>query len=184
LRDTVRLLAAGEATLAIVGLLWLWLRPLSISYRFDLSAIGEGFLAAVAFAVINLTLFGFARRLGRPASVLAFLEKEVFPLFQSLSTWDLIFLASLAGLGEEILFRGAIQPEIGLWGASVLFGILHGPSRLLWVLAVWATLMGAALGFLYQATGNLVVPVVAHAVYDAVALVYVKRLKSTGDVEI
>ena len=183
MRHTVWLLATGEAILAVAGLLWVWLRPLSISYRFDLSALGEGFLAAAGFAVINLTLYGFARRSGRPASVLAFLEKDVFPLFQSLSTWHLILLASLAGLGEEILFRGAIQPEIGLWGASVLFGILHGPSRTLWVLAVWATLMGAALGFLYQATGNLVVPAVAHAAYDAVALVYVKRLQPTGFVE-
>jgi hypothetical protein len=174
LKGTVRLLAAGEASLALVGLLWVWLRPFSISYRFDLSAVGLGFLAAAGFAVVNLTLYGFARRLGRPAPVLTFLEEEVFPLFQSLSTRDVVVLVVLAGVGEEILFRGAIQQEIGLWGASVLFGILHGPSRSLWVLAVWATLMGAALGLLYQASGNLVVPALAHALYDGVALGYVK----------
>jgi membrane protease YdiL (CAAX protease family) len=46
-------------------------------------------------------------------------------------------------------------------------------------MAAWATAMGACLGFLYQATGNLVVPVLAHAIYDGVAITYAKRLPAS-----
>jgi membrane protease YdiL (CAAX protease family) len=177
-KGAVRWLAAGEAGLALAGLLWVWLRAIEVSYRFDLPALGQGLLAAAGFAFLNFILYGIAKRSGRPAPVLAFLENELFPLFRSVSTGDLVLLVVLAGLGEEILFRGAIQQEIGLWGASLVFGILHGPSRSLWVLALWATLMGALLGLLYQVSGNLVVPALAHALYDGVALGYVRRHES------
>jgi membrane protease YdiL (CAAX protease family) len=79
------------------------------------------------------------------------------------------------GAGEELFFRGVLQEEIGLLGASIVFGVLHGPSRQLWPLAVWATVMGILLGILYQVTENLAVAALAHAVYDGVAISYLIR---------
>jgi membrane protease YdiL (CAAX protease family) len=178
-KTPVRFLAIGEASLALIGLSWAWLRSLAVPYRIDAVAVTEAVLAAAGFTVFNLSLYRLSKRWGRPASLHAFLDNEVFPLFRSLSAGELVLLVSLAGLGEEILFRGALQQEIGLWGASLIFGVMHGPARALWVLAVWATLMGVALGLLFQVSGNLVVPVLAHALYDGAALVYVRRLKDS-----
>jgi membrane protease YdiL (CAAX protease family) len=65
---------------------------------------------------------------------------------------------------------------VGDWVAivsvAVLFGLLHAVNA---AYAVLAALMGLYLGWLWTATGNLAVPIVAHAVYDFLALEYILR---------
>ncbi|HEY9653085.1 MAG TPA: CPBP family intramembrane glutamic endopeptidase [Coleofasciculaceae cyanobacterium] len=80
---------------------------------------------------------------------------------------DLIWLGLLPGMSEELLFRGVMLPAVGLnptglVASSLLFGILHlsGPQQ--WPYVVWATAVGLLLGFSALATGNLLVPIVAH----------------------
>ena len=58
---------------------------------------------------------------------------------------------------------------IAIVGVAILFGLLHAVNA---AYAVLATLMGLYLGWLWMATGNLAVPIVAHAVYDFLALVF------------
>lgn len=84
-------------------------------------------------------------------------------------------LALGAGITEELLFRGVFQT----WAAgqmpaflavllpNVLFGALHWRTTLY---ALIAGLVGVYLGVLFLVTGNLLAPIVAHALYDAVAL--------------
>ena len=72
---------------------------------------------------------------------------------------DLALISLLAGLGEELLFRGLIQDGLvgwlGPWPAlvltSVLFGLMHPITP---GYAVLATLAGAYLGWVYLATGE------------------------------
>ena len=63
---------------------------------------------------------------------------------------------------------------LGDWMAivsvAIVFGLLHAVNA---AYAVLAALMGLYLGWLWMATGNLAVPIVAHAVYDFLALVYI-----------
>jgi hypothetical protein len=141
----------------------------------DLAATGLALEVTAGFVVVNFGLYHLSKRAGRPSGVLAFLESEIFPLFRGMSVPQLTLLAAAAGLGEELLFRGVIQEELGLGIASVLFGLLHGPTRELWPLALWAAVAGAALGVLYQVSGNLFVPALSHALYDGAALVYIAR---------
>lgn len=82
---------------------------------------------------------------------------------------DIIWLGLLPGMSEELLFRGVMLPAIGLnatglIASSLLFGVLHlsGPQQ--WPYVVWATAIGLLLGFSALATGNLLVPIVAHIV--------------------
>jgi membrane protease YdiL (CAAX protease family) len=64
----------------------------------------------------------------------------------------------------------------GLWMAvglaSILFGLAHCLSR---EYLVFATLLGFLLGCLAVATGGLLAPIVAHAVYDFGALLLLTR---------
>ena len=53
---------------------------------------------------------------------------------------------------------------------AILFGLLHAVNV---AYAVLATLMGMYLGWLWMTTGNLAVPIVAHAVYDFLRVVYI-----------
>ncbi len=84
---------------------------------------------------------------------------------------DLIWLGLLPGLSEELLFRGVMLSSLGLnWSgllvSSLCFGILHFNG---WPYVVWATIVGLLLGFSALATGNLLVPIVAHITTNLVA---------------
>lgn len=92
-----------------------------------------------------------------------------------------IVLMSLgAGICEELFFRGVLQTwtdryahvAIAIVASNVVFGLLHMRTALY---AIIAGLVGMYLGALYAITGNLLAPMTAHALYDAVALEYTRR---------
>lgn len=87
-----------------------------------------------------------------------------------------ILLISLgAGISEEILFRGALQGwlteaaglGVALIVPSILFGLVHGSSA---AYVVITGVIGLYLAIVMAWSGNLVVPMTAHAVYDIFAL--------------
>jgi membrane protease YdiL (CAAX protease family) len=105
-------------------------------------------------------------------------QQWLVPIFRPCSIGQLLLISILAGVGEELLFRGALQAGIQQYGgsaaaalviASVLFGAAHPISA---TYAFLAGAVGAYLGWLWLSTGNLLVPMVAHAAYDFAALVY------------
>jgi membrane protease YdiL (CAAX protease family) len=113
-------------------------------------------------------------------------EERVTPLFAGFTTEQMALLSTAAGIGEETLFRGLLQGGvahavespyrigIALAVSSIAFGLCHYLSKTYFVLT---TLIGLYLGWLYLWTGNLMAPIVTHAVYDFVALVYLVRWK-------
>ena len=85
-------------------------------------------------------------------------------------------LALASGVGEELLFRGAAQPALGLWIASVLFAVVHylpGPG--LWIWMLYALGAGGVLGGLFHWTGDVVAPVTAHTVLNGLNLSWLGR---------
>lgn len=90
-------------------------------------------------------------------------------------------LAIASGLGEELLFRGALQPEVGLVIASVVFGAMHVVPR--WPLLLWglyAVAVGLAFGLAFEWTGSLWAPVIAHGVVNGVNLPLLSRQYGRG----
>jgi membrane protease YdiL (CAAX protease family) len=61
---------------------------------------------------------------------------------------------------------------VALAAASLLFGVGHWLSA---SYAILASLIGAYLGTLFLLSGNLLVPMLAHAAYDVVALLVLAR---------
>jgi len=96
-----------------------------------------------------------------------------------------VVVSIVAGIAEEALFRGVLQvaladalgPTGAIFAAGAFFGLAHAVTPLY---AGLATLVGAYLGFAYYLSGNLVVPTVAHALYDCVALTLLARLARQG----
>jgi membrane protease YdiL (CAAX protease family) len=82
-----------------------------------------------------------------------------------------------AAVSEELLFRGVVfaslRNAMGLWAAgalsSMLWGSLHLASGNLGVVLV-LTLFGVVLAWLYEKTGSLWTPIVAHAINNALAV--------------
>ena len=82
------------------------------------------------------------------------------PLFAEIGALEVVVISLAAGIGEELFFRGALQPEVGLIPASLVFGVLHMGTRGTIAFGGWAAVMGAALGWLAVATEGLLAPIV------------------------
>jgi membrane protease YdiL (CAAX protease family) len=152
--DTVNLQLAitGDANYSM-QLLWGAISGLGI-------AVGAHLL--IASPLLNEVNTSYARLLGR------------FRL-----TFSEILLISLcAGVGEEMLFRGAIQPFLGIPITSVLFVAIHGylnPRD--WRLSVYGIFMTAGialLGYLCQTRG-LLSAIVGHTLIDVYLLLYMQH---------
>jgi membrane protease YdiL (CAAX protease family) len=90
-----------------------------------------------------------------------------------LSSMEILILAAASSLGEEIFFRGALLPAVGLWLSSLIFALLHiGPKLrfLPWTLASF--LAGLAFGLLFAWSGDLTGPVIAHFTVNTLNLRY------------
>jgi uncharacterized protein len=136
-----------------------------------------------ALATLPL-LVGLAWMLASTSSpirkLVTFVVEQIGPLLAPLSWVELALLATIAGLSEEILFRGVIQEALTEWlspvGAllttALLFGLVHFASP---TYAVFAGAMGVYLGLLFLTQGNLLTPIVTHSLYDFVALIAVAR---------
>jgi uncharacterized protein len=172
---------AGEGGLLLLGWAlsrWLDIRladQLHLSFR----AILLGVLASVPLlAGLRWTLRTRSKPIQRLVQVV---QDQLGPLVASRSAAELALVAALAGLAEEVLFRGVMQAELGrrlpdfvaLVLTSAAFGLAH---FLTFSYALLAALAGLYLGALYWAQGNLLIPIVAHALYDFVALVQLARM--------
>ncbi|MFT4662323.1 MAG: membrane protease YdiL (CAAX protease family), partial [Patiriisocius sp.] len=86
---------------------------------------------------------------------------------------DIIFISLCAGIGEELLFRGAIQPFLGIWITAVVFVLIHGyinPKD--WRISIYGvsmTVIIAVLGFMCDRIG-IWSAAIAHAMIDYVLL--------------
>lgn len=84
---------------------------------------------------------------------------------------ECIVLAVASGVAEEAFFRGLLQPALGWLLASLIFGLVHfAPKRELLPWTGFALAAGLVLGALFESTGNLVAPIVAHVGINAVNL--------------
>jgi uncharacterized protein len=98
------------------------------------------------------------------------------------SSVSLLLVGILAGIGEEIFFRGVIQNFVGLLLASLLFMLTHAQF---WAIppigiggiafAIFAFLCGLLLGYLYTTYG-LICAILVHATIDSIAFIHLKSL--------
>lgn len=181
-RQTVVLLAilVEGGLLASASLLgWMLDQPPLRFFHWTLSAVVWGVVATLPLVVL---FFVFQRLpIGPLKRIQRFSEEVIRPLLAPCTLVDLLGISALAGLGEEMLFRGVVQAAFARWfnvwvgvaAASVLFGLLHSIT---FTYAVLATLMGAYLGWVWlSADQNLLVIVITHALYDFVVLLWLLR---------
>jgi membrane protease YdiL (CAAX protease family) len=142
---------------------------------------GAWLRAAAASLPMFATLVYVTRSHWRPiVDLRTRVEWLVGELFRDVSWPGLAIISMAAGLGEELLFRGAIQPiaerwwgpSAGLIAASLLFGVVHAVTATYFL---FATLVGFYLGWLAQHFDDLLTPVIVHALYDFAALLVLQR---------
>ena len=156
---------------------------LALVFRIDLAGQMEFSVESLNWAVVGtlpllLSVWVLAdTRRAWAAELQRLMRQIVVPLFRNAPTGTLFLVSLLAGVGEELLFRGVMQGGlsalVGPWPAlllaSVAFGLMHALTRAYFVVA---TLMGLYLGLFYLWTGNLLIPILIHFLYDWVVLRY------------
>jgi membrane protease YdiL (CAAX protease family) len=172
-----------EGGLAVCAWLTAWLLELPLLQELWWSPTDAA--VGVAACVPMLFVFWFCLRSRLPGLVRMrqLCDDFIRPLFAPCSLAELALVALVAGLGEEALFRGVVQPALsdwfgkaaGLFLASLVFGALHAVTA---TYALLATLLGVYLGGVWLLTGNLLVVIVAHGLYDFFALVYLSRSRA------
>lgn len=91
------------------------------------------------------------------------LHLEFRGLFGPLRDVEVFAFAALSAIAEEMFFRGALQPVVGIIPASLIFAVLHAaPGRKLIPWPFEALLMSFAFGGLFWLSGNLAAPMLAH----------------------
>jgi hypothetical protein len=100
-----------------------------------------------------------------------FFARLIAPL--NLRLGSIIFISLCAAVGEELFFRGGIQPLVGIWPTSIIFVLLHGyinPFNLpLTVYGIFMTLVIAVMGYMTEHLG-IFAAIAAHAAIDYVLL--------------
>lgn len=165
---------AFQAGIGVVGALAIWLFDIPLQWGglggIELMLFGSLGALATYFSILLLSRI--------PGLFPDNLEQQMRGLYRFARSFPwpvLVGLSILAGVGEELLFRGAIQgwllQHTGPWtaviAASVLFGLVHYVSFTYFLMA---TGLGLILGTSYQISGSLGMVMFWHAFYDMVAL--------------
>ena len=167
----------GLVVLAYLIGWWAGVDPLA-AFHWKVEAISLGLLGTLPL----LAFFGVTYRLSVPQleNIKRLLIDTLGPLLSACRWYELIYVAFLAGVCEEVLFRGVLQPWFeSLWGewpglivSNLLFGLAHSVTPTYTLLAA---LTGIYLGWTLDAGSdrNLLVPIIVHAVYDLAAFLIV-----------
>lgn len=164
---------------------------------FEWKPIGEGLLWGT-LAAIPLTLAVIAMSAIPLESIRALHRvaiRQLRPMFGQFTWIQLVLVAVAAGISEEIFFRGWLQcfltgpidpvapwqPKValGVVLAGLGFGMCHALTPMYFVLA---SLAGIFFGVLLVESSNLLIPITAHAVYDILMLIRLRRMTNENTV--
>jgi membrane protease YdiL (CAAX protease family) len=155
---------AGLAVLAALGL---GLRGLlrdvpPLGFSAEAVLLGAGVFAAVLasdVALHGLFCLGFGAAYRRR-------HRELAEVFRGQSLAAILAGSLMAGVGEELVFRGLGSGPVYLTVAAVLFGGLHHIRASLWPFTPWAVYQGLLFAATLYLTGLLAVTMVAHFLHD------------------
>lgn len=168
----IQILAAMGVTalvLLLIARFWLFFDTVSLlPLQFTLSHALQGIAIGGGITLSSAVIYELWPTYRKSADF--YLRFVLAPL-----AWhDLIWMGLLPGLSEELLFRGVMLPAIGLNWFGILvsglsFGVLHLSSLQQWTYVIWATVIGLVLAISAVATGNLLVPILAHIVTNLIS---------------
>jgi membrane protease YdiL (CAAX protease family) len=168
--ELVRSSAVVYGAMGLVGFEIMWWYHKNVAVAFAVNDVDwflTGRVAATSIAFLLLLHLVFEEYFPSYRSM-----KRVFGrLFAGLHWWQVLLLAVLSSVAEEILFRGAIQPFLGVGVTAVLFGLMHlDPMKKSMIWTVWAFTGGVILGMADRVTGHLWAPVLIHFGVNSISL--------------
>lgn len=175
-----------EASLILVALVLGWIAEINPFeyWTFSEPAIGLGIVGTLPLFLLFLA--SEQTNLQSMQAIRKILLETLCPSLSQQHWTNLLILAAIAGVSEEALFRGVLQPWLenawginaGLIASSLVFGLVHAVTPLYALLASIISLyLGLSLD--YGGSRNLLTPMIIHGLYDfLVFLVLVKTYKT------
>lgn len=156
---------------------WILDCPATATLNWSLEDFGLGLLATVPMlAMLAICVMSQSEAM---KNVRAFQRDTVGHLLDECRWYDIVLLALLAGVCEEILFRGFLylwlarfNSIIAVLISNLAFGAAHAATQLYFILAAFLGLYLTAL-IAVDPTPNLLIPITAHTVYDIAAFAVV-----------
>jgi membrane protease YdiL (CAAX protease family) len=153
-----------------------WVDGFGLS-RAPLSSVGLGLVTVcVAIPVAMIVIGGLIIELLKQFGIEPAAQTTVTMIQHQADTAKTAVLAAaatvLAPIAEETFFRGILypaikhrgHPNVALWSTALLFGIVHGNLGAF----IPLTFLALVFTWLYERTGNLLAPIVAHSVFNGV----------------
>ncbi|MGY6521671.1 MAG: CPBP family intramembrane glutamic endopeptidase [Mongoliitalea sp.] len=135
--------------------------------------------------------FVFPESLSQIEQFLREKEDQLMVLTKFLTDFDsitevlagILVIGILAGLGEEVFFRGVLQPKLsgyfnnvhaGVWVSAIIFSAIH----IQFYGFLPRVFLGAIFGYLYVYSGSLVYPILAHILNNTftVIMLYLNKI--------
>ncbi|MBI3590529.1 MAG: CPBP family intramembrane metalloprotease [Candidatus Melainabacteria bacterium] len=173
-----------QSLLLLLSIIWINMSPednVLKYFHFNFKILSGGILTGLGLAVAGNLFYRFAKKIKFLHSTVELFEQILAPTFKNLNVADIFLLSITAGFCEEIFFRGLILPEFGIIIASIAFGVLHLPGMKYWIYALWATLSGALLGWLFILSSSLWLPITAHAINNVIGIFMLKKISKGKD---
>jgi membrane protease YdiL (CAAX protease family) len=175
-----RLIGAFYGAMLALGLLIGWLADLP--WPWLLSPAPWPLPAQLAAgAAFGLLIVALSRVLTRRFEWASALDGAMRELLGRRTAAEVAWMALMSGVGEEWLFRGALQPALTGWIGSpwlacaligLAFGALHigQPLRTFWPWTVMAVVMGWCMGALTIWSGSFIPATIAHITINGLNL--------------
>jgi membrane protease YdiL (CAAX protease family) len=129
----------------------------------------------VAGLLVGLAIMGACQITVRTLPAVATAANELQKLLGPMSYPAVAALAVASGVAEELLFRGALWPHLGLAGTTFLFALCHVfPNRALIGYPAFALVAGFSMGLLRGATDNVIPCMVAHVTVNGINLAWLE----------
>jgi membrane protease YdiL (CAAX protease family) len=167
---TLAILVEGGLIVLACGLAWLLDLPLLSLLEWNANAVAWGVLATLPLCVIFVAAYW--RPVGSYRRIKDFLLDSLGASIAACRWHELLLVAALAGIGEELVFRGVLQIWLEQWGyatslivSNIVFALCHAVTL---TYAILAFVMGLFLGLIMDAPENrsLLAPILTHALYD------------------
>jgi membrane protease YdiL (CAAX protease family) len=160
------------APLSVGALTWAWFGQGRLAWSLSSPWMDAPYPARLAASLglglaLAVLVVASTPWLTRRAAWARALQAEMKPIIDELSPTDILFLALASGIAEELFFRGAMQPVLGLIVTSLIFGAVHsGPKPVFLWWSAWAFVMGLLFGGIFELTGVLWGPVLGHVLIN------------------
>jgi membrane protease YdiL (CAAX protease family) len=138
-----------------------------------------GFVVLLAASAISMMILPLDRVFASIGSV----KNLVARTLGGISIWTALGLSLLSAVSEEILFRGALQPLIGIPLSLAACVFVHsGPHGLFSAWSLQSLILAGAFAAIFEQTGSLTLVILIHFLVNFASYIQLRvALKRAGD---